>query len=126
MSGEATTWHVAYVVLRCPSYEFLVDLSVECPFALSKASDTNFSWCVQENDKVERMLQLRPPPVNRAGNNDRWIGAQVVVKERCAFGSVALSFEWWIGGQPEEVVCIDESGLQSPSYGSSERAGSRA
>jgi len=94
----ATTRHVAHVVLRCPSYEFLIDSSEACPFALSKASDANFSWRVQENDKVERLLQLRPPPVNRASNNDRWIGAQVVVKERCAFGSVPLGFEWWIGG----------------------------
>jgi hypothetical protein len=126
MSGEATTWHVAHVVLRGPRDEFLVDSSEDRPFALSKASDTNFSWGLQENDKVERMLQLGPPTVNRASNNDRWIVAQVAVKEHGAFGGIALGFEWRISGQPEEVVRIDESRLQSPSNNSTKRAGARA
>jgi hypothetical protein len=126
VSGEATTWHVAHVVLRRPSDECLVDSSEEVPFALSKASNTNFGWGLQENDKVERMLQLGPPTVNRASNNNRAIAAQVVVKERGTFGGITLGFEWWIGGQPEEVVRIDESGLKSPSKSSTQRAGTRA
>lgn len=74
MSGEATARHVTDVVLRRPLKEGLVDLTTNPEFTLSKARDANFGRCLHEDHEVERILQPRLPPVDRASDNNRGAG----------------------------------------------------
>jgi hypothetical protein len=124
--SEATTWHRADIVLRRPCDEFLVDSSELSQFARSEAVNANLSRSAQEDDEVERILEVGPPTIDRTGENKRAIAAQPLTKKRRTFGGIALQLKRRIRGQPEQVVGIDESCLKSRRKRSTERAGSRA
>jgi hypothetical protein len=126
LPSEATTWHRADIVLRRPCDEFLIDSSELSQFARPEAVNANLGRSAQEDDEVERILEIGAPTIDRTGENKGAIAAQPLTKKHRTFGGIALHFERRVRGQPEQVVGIDEGCLESRRKRSTEGAGSRA
>jgi hypothetical protein len=123
LAGQGAPRHLTEVVLRGPRDECLVDSTETPAFALLKACDAYLRWRLQKNDDIESVFQVIPPTLDRARDNKGKIGTQVTAEQRGTFSGIALCLEGRIGGQPKEVVCIDEVGFENPSNGSTQRAG---